>query len=383
MTAYVLDKTRWGGEKIFDALLNDVRARRNEFETQRYISDDVVSKFKEVGMYRAFVPKNFGGDEKTPMEFLLAVEAIAAADGSAGWVSSFGMAPTYLAALPNETLDKIWQDTPDIVFGAGIFPPQQSVKAEGGYRVSGRWQFASGSKGTNLLGVGILTEEKTALPRMAVLPTEQVLIDESSWHVHGMAGTGSFDIVVDDVFVPEEWTCIRGGKPNIDGHFFRYPSLSLATQVLSVTTAGIARESLDIVYEMAEGRKSVTGAPGVGDRNYVQIEMAKAEARLRSARAFFYESTEQAWDAIAEHGEVPPDLINMLRLSASHLTRECAEVTATAYKMVGMSSVYYAHPLSRCFRDVHLATQHAFMGEITFQNAGAMLFGKQPLPGYL
>ncbi len=383
MSAYVLDKSHWGGEAVFDALLADVRKRRKEFEAQRYISQDIVDKFKEVGIYRAFVPKKFGGDEKSPVDFLLAVEAISAADGSAGWVASFGMNPTYLAALPHETLEKIWQDTPDIVFGAGIFPPQKVKSVDGGYLVNGRWQFASGCKGTSLLGAGIITEEKTALPRLAVMPSEKVAIDEESWNVHGMTGTGSFDIIVNDVVVPEEWTCIRGGKPNLDGAFFHYPALSFATQVLSVTTAGIAREALNIVYQMAETRKSVTGAPNISDRSYVLIEMAKAEARLRSARGFFFDSAQAAWDCVNETGELTPDVISMLRLSSSHLTRECADVTATAYKMVGMTSVYYDHPLSRCFRDVHLATQHAFMGEITFQNAGAMLFGKEPLPGYL
>lgn len=383
MSRYTLDKNLWGGSEKFDALLTDIRDRRSEFEKLRYLPQDVVDTYKDIGIYRAFVPKSFGGDEKSPVEFLLAVEAISAADGSAGWVSSFGMNPAYLAALPIETLNEIWKDTPDIVFGAGIFPPQPVDDVDGGYKINGHWKFASGCKGASLLGVGIVTQEESKLPRIAVLPADQCDIDEESWGVHGMAATGSFDLRVTDQVVAKEWTCVRGGKPNLDGDFFRYPSLSFAAQVLSVTTAGVAREALDCVYQMAEGRKSVTGAPNVGDRAYVQIEMAKAEARLRSARNFFYESAENAWNHVVEHGEITPELTNLLRLSTSHLTRECVEVTSTAYKMVGMTSVYYEHPLSRAFRDVHLAVQHAFMGEITFQNAGAMFFGKQPLPGYL
>lgn len=383
MTSYELDKSKWGGAAVFDQLLDCIREKRQEFENQKYISQDVVEKFKEIGMYRAFVPESFGGDEKTPVEFMLAVEAISAADGSAGWVSSFGMNPAYLSALPIETLNEIWKDTPDIVFGAGIFPPQPVENVGDKYQLNGRWKFASGCKGASLLGVGIITKDKSDLPRIAVLPAEEFEIDEDSWNVHGMTATGSFDLLLKDKTVSPDWTCIRGGKPNLEGNFFHYPTLSFAAQVLSVTTAGIARGALDLVYQMAEGRKSVTGAPNVADRSYVQIEMAKAEARLRSARSFFYESAESAWDCILTNGEVTPDLVNLLRLSTSHLTRECAEVTSTAYKMVGMTSVYCDHPLSRAFRDVHLVVQHAFMGEITFQNAGAMFFGKKPLPGYL
>jgi len=384
MTAYVLDKELWGGAELFDALLATIRDKRQEFEKQRFVSQEVIELFKQAGFYRSFVPAEFGGDEKSPVEFMLAVEAIASADGSAGWISSFGMNPAYLAALPLSTLKEIWKDTPDIVFSGAIFPPQPVTSVgEDQFKVNGRWKFASGCMGASLIGVGIITDEETKLPRIAVLPADACDIHTDTWNTHGMTGTGSFDVSIENKIVTKDWTCIRGGAPNLEGSFFSYPSLSLAAQVLSVTTSGIARSALDGIYAMAEGRKSITGAPNVADRPYVQIEVAKAEARLRSARGFFFESVENAWQCIIEKGEVTPELVNLMRLSTSHLTRECADVTATAFKMVGMSSVYFDHPLSRAYRDVSLPVQHAFMGEITFQNAGSMFFGKQPLPGYL
>ena len=377
-----LDKSIWGGEDVFDALLVDIRARRKEFEDQRYISQDIIERFKEIGIYRAFVPEQFGGDNKTPKQFLQAIEAIAAADGSAGWVASFGMNPAYLASLPMKTIEKVWQDSPDVVFAGGIFPPQPAIRVDDSFKVSGRWQFASGCMGASVLGVGIMPDDAGGLPRMAVLSPDQVTI-EKTWNVHGMVATGSFDLVVKDALVPEEWTFIRGSKPTLDSAFFRYPSLSFAAQVLSVTSLGVAREALDIILAMSAGRKSVTGAPLIGDRVYAQIEIAKAEAKLRSSKAFFYEAIDDAWSAIEAGGKPSPEQINMLRLSTTNLTRECAEVTQTAYNLAGMTSTYYDHPLSRCFRDSQMATQHAFMGEITYQNSGAMLFGHQPLPGYL
>ncbi len=377
-----IDKSRWGGEAVFDALLADIRQRRTEFDTQRYISQDIVERFKEIGIYRAFVPEQFGGDNTTPKQFLQVIEAISAADGSAGWVASFGMNPAYLAALPLATIEKIWQDSPDVVFAGGIFPPQPAALTDEGFKINGRWQFASGCMGATLLGVGIVPDEEGGLPRMAVLKPEQVTI-EQTWQVHGMIATGSFDLVVKDQIVAPEWTFVRGSKPTLDSPFFRYPSLSFAAQALSVTTLGIAREALNIVIEMSAERKSVTGAPLIGDRVYAQIEIAKAEAKLRSSRAFFYEAIDDAWASIEAGGRPTPEQINMLRLSTTNLTRECAEVTQTAYHLAGMTSTYYSHPLSRCFRDSQMATQHAFMGEITYQNSGAMLFGKQPLPGYL
>ena len=161
MPRHVLNKDLWGGAETFDALLADIRARRREFERNRRISADIVERFKEIGVYRALVPKEFGGDQKSPMEFLMMVEAIAAADGSAGWVASFGMNPAYLAALPPETVEKVWANGPDVVFAGGIFPPQPAKRVDGGFLVNGRWQFGSGCHGASVIGVG-RSEEHTS-----------------------------------------------------------------------------------------------------------------------------------------------------------------------------------------------------------------------------
>ncbi|MDO6805442.1 acyl-CoA dehydrogenase family protein, partial [Wenyingzhuangia sp. 1_MG-2023] len=105
------------------------------------------------------------------------------------------------------------------------------------------------------------------------------------------------------------------------------------------------------------------------------IEVAKAEAKLRSSRAFFYEVTEDTWETI-QRGEKPSrEQVSLIRLATSHLTHECAEAVRIAYQVAGMTSTYTDHPLSRILRDSMMATQHAFMGAITFRNAGAIFFG--------
>lgn len=382
MPRHLIDKDAWGGAAQFDSLLADIRARRKEFEQQKHISQDIIERFKSIGVYRALVPKRYGGDEKSPIDFLLMVEEIAAADGSAGWVASFGMNPAYLAALPPQTVEKVWANGPDVVFAGGIFPPQPAEKVDGGFRVNGRWQFGSGCMGASVCGVGIMPDDGQSLPRMAVIPREKLTI-EPAWDVIGLIGTGSHDLVVENVVVPEEWTFTRGGAPTVDAPFFRYPSLAFAAQVLSVVTLGLAREALDVIQSTASARTSVTGAPNIGDRPYVQIEVAKAEAKVRSSRAFFYEASEDAWAAILAGGRPTPHQTSMIRLAATNLTHECAEAVRIAYQLSGMTSTYNDHPLSQLFRDAAMCTQHAFMGAITYQNAGAMFFGKQPLPGYL
>ncbi|EQM71500.1 acyl-CoA dehydrogenase [Aquipseudomonas alcaligenes OT 69] len=370
----------------FQALLAEIRerARSEEFDRQKYISQDIIERFKALGVYRALVPKRFGGDERSPIEFCQMIEDISIADGSAGWVASFGMNPVYLASLPLATLEQVYANGPDVVFAGGIFPPQPATFVEGGLEVNGRWKFSSGCMGASLIGVGIAPKngEMLGLPRLAVMPREKVKIEET-WDVVGLIGTGSHDVVIDGVVVPEDWTFVRGGPANLDEPMFRYPSLSFATQVLSVVGLGVARAALDYLSGMASGRFSVTGAPALSDRPLAQMQVAKAEAELRAARAWFYEAMESAWASILAGDAVSVEQTNLLRLSSTHATRVSAEVARSAQMLSGMSGVYRDNPLSRFVNDTLVITQHAFMGDMTYQNAGAIFFGNKPLPGYL
>jgi alkylation response protein AidB-like acyl-CoA dehydrogenase len=116
------------------ALLDEVRERRDEFEKLTYVPPDIVQKLQAVGIYRAFVPKEFGGDELSPSEFLEMIELLSTADASTGWVASFGVSSTYLAALPPEVFKQIYRTDPDTVFAGAIFPPQRAEKVAGGSR---------------------------------------------------------------------------------------------------------------------------------------------------------------------------------------------------------------------------------------------------------
>jgi len=201
--------------------------------------------------------------------------------------------------------------------------------------------------------------------------------------VSGLAGPGSHDLVVDKVVVPEEWTFVRGSRSQFDAPIFRYPSLSLATQVLSVVSLGIARAAIEELKGLATGRISVTGAPRPAARPQVQMEIARCEAQLRSARAFFYEAMDEVW-ALLLRGETPGvEAVSALRLSATFATRTGAEVTRSIQMQAGMTGIYQDCPLSTQAQDSLVITQHAFMGDITYQTAGAVLFGLKPLPGYL
>lgn len=366
------------------ALLLSVSSRHEEFNAQRRLSPDVVEMLKASGVYRALVAKRFGGDEKSPSEFLRLIERIAVADGSTGWVASFGFSAVYLSALPVATLATMYANGPDVVFAGGIFPPQKAVPVDGGYEVSGRWSWGSGSTGADLIGVGIKVEDGTTtngLPRIAVMPSGRVTIAEN-WEVNGLKGTGSHDMVVDKVVVAPEWTFIRGGASSLDAPLYRYPSMALAAQVLAVVALGVARASLDHMKEIASNRVSITGAPTFGDRAHVQIEIARAEAGLRSARAFFYETTDAAYEKLVRGEDLSVEDRALIRLASSHAARAGADVAVAIYRLSGTDGIFTSNPVARYMQDAMIVPQHAFLSEGTWQSAGRIMLGFEPAPGF-
>lgn len=370
-------------EAAFSAHLEDLRARRDEFRDQRHISQDIVEAWQGFGIYRAFVPDELGGSGLSANEFLRLIERISEADGSAGWVASFGFASKYLQSLPADTLREIYSDGPDIVFAGAVFPPQPAKTVEGGVRVTGRWKFGSGCMGASLIGVGISIKggDFGGLPLMAVMPADKVRIEET-WDTIGMTATGSHDMIVEDVFVPNEYLLVRGAKPSIDDVGYRYPSLPMAAQVLAITGAGAARAAIDHISGIAHKSKSITGAPTLGDRANVQIHIAEAEAKLESARSWFYDRAAAAWACAEDGTEVSRELNMQLRLSSSHLARSSAEATRACFELAGTMGIFNSNPLSRYLTDAMVTAQHAFLGEGTFMNAGKVMFGHDRMPGY-
>lgn len=365
-------------------LLAAARARRGEFAANQQISADVVELLKSAGVYRACVAKRFGGDEVSPSEFLRLIEKISVADGSTGWVASFGVSAMYLASLPVETQAQMYAKGPDSIFSGMIFPPQPAIPVEGGLEVSGRWSWGSGSTGADYIGVGIKVDggsDTGGLPLVAVMPAERVRI-ERNWDVIGLKGTGSHDVVVDKVVVPREWTFVRGAKPNLDGPLYRYPAMSLAAQVLAVVALGVGRAAIDELLAYAGGRTSITGAPVLADRANVQTDLARAEAQLRSARAFFYEATDDAYATLQKGDPVSVQQQAMLRLAASHAARVGEDVTYAVYRMSGTSGIFESHPVAHYLRDALIVPQHAFLADGTFQSVGKVLFGLTPPPGF-
>ncbi|TWP50549.1 flavin-dependent monooxygenase [Lentzea tibetensis] len=361
-------------------LLAVVAERRAEFTALRDIPRDVMEKFRAAGVYRAATPKMFGGDALPPRQYLRMVERIAEVDGSAGWMASIEVAKIYLAALPLETQAKLYSTGPDVVFAGGLFPMQPAEREPGGFKVSGQWRFASGCTSADILAVGIRTEDDKA--RMAVLPAEDVEIVEN-WDVVGMEGTGSHDLRINGVVVPDEWTFLRGGRANVDEPLHRYPAVPYAAQALAAVNLGIARAALDHLTQVGAGRTGLTGAAQLADRPYARIAVGKAEAALRSARAFFYEVTDEVYATVTSGTPASVEQASSIRLAAAHAAAVSFDVVRTAYSLADISAISSGHPLQRHLRDASVVPHHALLTEGVYDGAGAVLMGVKPAPGYV
>jgi alkylation response protein AidB-like acyl-CoA dehydrogenase len=377
----------YAGPISLDVLIEEIERRRDEFDQLSHVPRDMIAKMKRAGIYRASTPRRFAGDALPPPQFLAILERIAIADGSTAWVAAFGSANTYLASLPVETQQQIYTKGPDQVFAGGLYPLQPAVKVPDGYKVSGQWRFASGCKGADWIGVGIggtpasSGDASAGKPFTAVFPASEVEIVDN-WNVVGMQGTGSHDLRLRDKFVDAQWTFVRGGNALIDEPLYRYPAVAYQAQVHAAVNVGLARAALDLLTDMSGATKTTTGAPRLADRGYYRSGLAKAEAQWRSARAFFYESAQAAWDTIIAGDSVTPSQANLMRLSATHAAQVCAEVVMQAYQMAGVAAIYRESRLQRLVRDSIVVTQHAFLGEGTYDASGALFVGIAPVTPY-
>lgn len=372
------------GKAAFNALLAEVEKGRDEYSEQRFVPPKIVDLMKQVGFFRAAVPKRFGGIADNPKSFLQSIERLSSVDGSTGWVASFGSSNYYLAALPIETQEAIYKSGPDQMFAGGLFPVQPAKREGDGWRINGQWKFSSGCKTADWAGVGILGKSSSGfndMPRLAIMPVSQVSVVDN-WDVMGMEGTGSHDLLVENQFVAEDWTFLRGASPKIEEPLYRIPTVPFAGQVHTAVILGLAAAALKELLNMCQGQ-TTTGAPKLADRAYFRMALARATAAFLSVRAYFYEVADRVWERIEGGHEVSRELTNEIKLSSAYAAEVCGDVVKRCYNLSGISSIYLNRRLQKIMRDTMVSLQHAHINESVFDGAGAIITNVEPFKGYM
>ncbi|TJY66305.1 flavin-dependent monooxygenase [Arthrobacter sp. CAU 1506] len=369
-------------EAMWETLLAELTERRAEFHEQRYIPRDFIEKVVPFGVYRHATPIQFGGEPMPPSEFLRIIERFGRVDGSTAWVIGFASANTYLGALPVETQAKIYAAGPDIVLAGGLYPMAEAEVTETGYRVSGRWKFASGCMAADYISVGLLDPSAGGKPRAAIVPKEQLNIIQE-WDVSGMRASGSFDTSVENALIPFEWTYVRGGAPLIDEPLFRYPLIGYQAQCHAAIGLGVAQNALDYAHD-AGSYRGITGAPPVAQRAYYRTEFSRAYAALQSARSWFLDVADEVWVSVTGGDEVSPEQIARIRLSAVNMSDVAAQVVHDVSKISGAKIIDNSHPLNIIRMDAQVPQLHASLSQHMYDDAGAVLLGLDPTtPGFL
>jgi len=322
-------------------------------------------------------PPATGGKGLTFAEQLLVIRELARADGSVGWTVMIGSsAPVVLGLLPRSSFDQIYAKGPDVILGGAFNPKGVATPVDGGYRVSGRWSFASGCQHCHWFVAHCMVDDGRMPPvRMMVLPPSDVEIADT-WYVSGLCGTGSHDFVVDDVFVPDERSFTLWDEPALDGPLWRIPELSLSSLMMANVAVGIAEGALGEITTLASGKVPMLADSTLGANALFQHDLAEADARLRAARALLDADAATAW-RIADAGrELSPEDRARTRSTAVWVARTAACVVDAAYHAGGGTSLYVSSPLQRRLRDVHAVTQHFALKPDTLTLAGSVLAGQ-------
>lgn len=365
-------------------LLAELAARAPEMDEVRRLPADLAAKLAATGVFRMVIPQRYGGLEASPREIVEAVETIAAANASAGWcamiAATTGLNAAYMAP---EAAAEVYADP--LAITGGVFAPMGRASVErDGYRVSGRWQWGSGSAncawlcgGCTVWEDGVMRRLPSGAPdaRMMVFPAAEAVLHDT-WHVMGLKGTGSGDIEVRDILVPAgRSVSLVADAPREAGALYKFPAFGLLALGVAAAALGNARGALDAFAALASVKKNQGSARVLAERTTVQAAFAEAEAAWRAARAYLFAEIDRVW-AVAQGGGAIPDTDRAaLRLACTHMTRTGAEVCRTLYDLGGGAALFEASDLQRRFRDAHAITQHIVTAPATYELTGRVLLG--------
>ncbi|WP_125264521.1 acyl-CoA dehydrogenase family protein [Streptomyces alboflavus] len=364
-----------------DRIRRMAQAAAADTERHRRLAPDVVEALREVGLMRCAAPASLGAAQAPPADAFASAETMAQGDAATGWCVSIAMTTSLLAAyLPADGAAEIFGDPRSIA--AGVWAPRGTARlVDGGVVVSGRWSFASGIRHADYFFGGCLVddgrgEKGGARARRSVgIPTAQLRILDDTWQTSGLRGTGSHDVVAEDVFVPTHRTLSLSDGPVVDAPLYRFPVFGYFALAVAAAALGNARGAIDDLLDLA-GRQVPDGARRtLAEKAVTQAAVAQAEAALRAARALFYAAIEDAWRAARSGGTVTVDLRTGLRLAATHAARTSADVVRSMYDLGGGSAIYDDSPLQRRFRDATTATAHIQVSQSTWETTGRILLG--------
>jgi len=362
-----------------------ILAERDRIEAGRRLPEDLTRDLARAGFFRMCLPSAYGGLDLDPMEAMVVYEELARADASVAWCVWNGNVNWTTGRLPKETAQSIFAD-PDMILANSTRPSGKAVVVDDGYRVTGRWALVSGCQ-LSAWFILMCRVEQDGKPRMTASGTPEFrfilcpaadceIVD--TWTVGGLRGTGSHDVLANNLFVPNHHASFFTDPTVLPGPRYEFPALTRVVPGLVAITLGIARGAIDALLDLASGKRHELTAQSVREDPGAQTRLSQAEALVRSARLFLFDAISCVWHGAVEGREVAIKDQADVRLASWHAASSAVQAVDLVYLTGGASSLYATCALERAFRDVHAITQHIAIHPRILGTTGRVLFGLPP-----
>ena len=365
-----------------------IRENALEAERQRRLSPEVAEALRDAGLFRMFRPQSRGGFELDPVTAFRLIEAVSRIDGATGWnVGISNASEPFGAWLADAASEEVFRTRETVLAGA-FNPPRKATVVDGGYRLTGRTPFNSNChSATWFIGLAHvhdgdeprLDELGNPVTLVTFVPSHEGQIIEN-WETLGLGGTGSHDIEISDVFVPNERAplFVPLEKPSraYSGPFHRV-SVWSAIACIAVPALGIAQSAIDDLVALARKVPAYTDR-SLRDRAVVQQQLARAEGKLSAARALLHSTYDDIWKQALEGRSLEAVDRARCQLAASHAVLAAAEAVDLVHAAAGSTGIRNEHGFQKHFRDAHVVTQHAFVSATRLEAVGQVMMGLEP-----
>ena len=367
-----------------------IAAEADRIERDGKVTPAVMAAMHEAEMFRLCLPRSMGGGEASPMTILGVVSTIAAADASTAWCLGQGLGCSLSAAfLAPEVAAEIFGAPDSILAWGPANKSERVVPADGGWRLTGRWSYASGIRNASWFGAHSPDAGPDGKPRLNpdgrpqtrtyLFPASRGRVDPV-WNTIGLRGTGSDDYAVDDLFVPEAYSFLRDHEPDRreTGPLYRIALTAFYGMTFASVGLGIARATLDAFIALASAKTASHTASVLRESTAVQSDVALAEGHLGASRAYLLEMMEEIWHVLGRGDALDLDRRARLRIACAYASGRAREVVAMAYHRAGATAIHAKNPFERRFRDINTVAQQVQAAPSNLEHSGMAILGLEP-----
>ena len=364
-----------------------IEAVRQAIERQRALPAGLVDAMGAAGMFSLWLPTSLGGPELNAVDYVRVIEELSRVDGSVGWCATVASAYSLLAGYLKSDVAQDIYGGGRTVFAGAVVPSGKAFIADNGYRVTGHWSYGSGIRhSTWVLGNCVVHDHdgprrgSNGAPeiRLAMFPTSAVEVIDT-WNVSGLRATGSHDYRVADLFVREDHTIDYSAARAVEtGTLYVAPLISVLAIAIAAVPLGIARSAIDEVVTLAAVKTPYGSSTSLRDKPNVQADVARAEVLLGSARSYLFSMISELWEELAAGAAASMRRRAMVRLACAYAAQASAQAVDLMYNAAGGTAIFETGRLERCFRDVHVSTQHIATSSSNYEVGGRVLLGLDP-----